>query len=119
MKLFSSIAIATLTTLIPSAALANQLAVDESMEDTCTVYADGVRELTYKRKQFSGDNFITSIFSVEAAKKNPKTPTTGNPIIASCTATALWANDGQTFIDFNVEEKDRDKVILMYYPHGH
>jgi hypothetical protein len=89
------------------------------MSDTCTVYANDVRELTYKRKQLSGENFITSIFNVEAATKNPKTPNTGNPIIASCTATALWANDEQTFIDFNVEEKDRETVTLMYYPHGY
>ena len=101
--------------------IANPLFASANTEITeaCKAYAEDLKRITLKNSKFSGDNYVISIWDIEAAPINPNTPTTGKPIIAACTSTALWANDGQTYIDYNIEYTQGDEIVtIMYLPHG-
>jgi len=92
-------------------------------QDTATIecksWAEDLKEISEKNKNTSNGNYIVSLFAIKSAPINPETPVTGKPIIRSCTATALWENDGQTFIDYNIEQSEGDDfVTIMYYPYG-
>jgi hypothetical protein len=85
----------------------------------CKSWAEDLKKISLNNKHTSGDNYIRSLFNIKSAPANSETPVTGKPIIRSCTATALWANDGQTFVDYNIEHNEGDEsVTIMYYPYG-
>lgn len=92
---------------------------NSEMTEICKSYAEDLKKITEKNKNTSNGNYVISIWDVQSASINPDTPTTGKPIVASCTSVALWANDGQTFIDYNIEySKGDENVWIMYRPHG-
>ena len=92
---------------------------NSEMTEICKSYAESLQEITEKNKNTSNGNYVISLWDIQSAPINPDTPTTGKPIVASCTSVALWANDGQTFIDYNIEGAEGDEnVKIMYLPHG-